>query len=166
MTCGFRHGDMDSFERGHLCVSQASGPIFNWSDLVTRRTIINLMTIGSSRGWFRGLCKEYWRATYVAGPNTNTVLNKQIRSIFSYRNCLFPIVIGKSQSPVMLIAWFGSKQVFIKVDCRSSSITWFLSIKSRQPLGVYIPFGPIQFNSTHLQLLVHPGIHQALGCDM
>ena len=61
---------------------------------------------------------EYWRAAYVAGPDTNTVLNKETIYILRYRSCFFPIVIGQSQSPVLFIVRFGSQYVSIKVDYR------------------------------------------------
>ena len=42
---------------------------------------------------------------YVAGPNTNTVLNKQMKYDFSYKSCL---VIGLSQSLAAYMIWLGS----------------------------------------------------------
>ena len=45
---------------------------------------------------------------YVAGPDTNTVLNKQMKCDSSYRSCL---VIGQSQSLTAYMIWFDSLSV-------------------------------------------------------
>ena len=50
---------------------------------------------------------------YVGGPDTNTVLNKQMKSASICRSFLY-MVIGQSQSPQAYIIWFGSLYVLTK----------------------------------------------------